>query len=421
MAIIHGFDTSAAAQGAVFSLNTPATRSRVRQSGSWEAEIRKGVAHVCVRGDGVSSTKAIDAIAMIAHSIAEELLDVAAVDDRTPLLLIEPEDNVAWRTGPHGTKVQLTQSIVFAAEPAEMQLVVGDANGHAAQPTPRTPTQHHPAFRYFRYSQATPNLFDAYRNMFLALESVLDHIAPKIIGERETDWLRRALAGCIDTDAIDLSPFTTAAGQAPVEGFIDSHYAAVRCALFHAKVTTARALQPGSLRDHTIVTQQLLAVQRIVEQLLKSRFSVRLPQSGFFDAGFRMILGGMAPVIHLFFSPEQCPTLEEVLEQGDCLPVGGIGPVRLADRSDDHTDECLFVTELKPPEFDFDRISTLRLVAHLGNSTLGAMALFAIPFAEKLNRTLLTSDLVLAGCNKLIVRTRCVLRNVQSPRRGFAT
>jgi len=40
---------------------------------------------------------------------------------------------------------------------------------------------------------------------------------------------------------------------------------------------------------------------------------------------------------------------------------------------------------------------------------------------EKLNRTLLATDLDLQGMSKLVVKIRCVLRNVQSPRRGFAS
>jgi hypothetical protein len=61
-------------------------------------------------------------------------------------------------------------------------------------------------------------------------------------------------------------------------------------------------------------------------------------------------------------------------------------------------------------------------VAHVTDrSKLGAWGMFLIPIMDKLNRTLLPTDLDLEGVSKLMVRIRCVLRNVQSPRRGFAS
>jgi len=83
------------------------------------------------------------------------------------------------------------------------------------------------------------------------------------------------------------------------------------------------------------------------------------------------------------------------------------------------TNGCSF--RIRPAELDFRRITSLRLIAYLGQSKLGAMGMLVIPVAEKMNRTLLTTDLDLTGASKLVVRLRCVLRNVQSPRRGFAS
>ena len=90
--------------------------------------------------------------------------------------------------------MQLTTSITFAAEPIGMRATVRDAHGNIVPHPPYVPPQHHAAYRYLRYSEAASNVFDAYRNMFLALESALDHIASKQQGEGETDWLGRGLA-----------------------------------------------------------------------------------------------------------------------------------------------------------------------------------------------------------------------------------
>ena len=162
-------------------------------------------------------------------------------------------------------------------------------------------------------------------------------------------------------------------------------------------------------------------MQTVVEHIFKSLFSVRLPQGGFFHSGFGLVLSKMAPVIHLIFGPEECPTVEQLLAEEKNLPQGVVGPVRFEGVRPGYTDEWLFTSDIKPAELEFTRIASLRLIAYLGQSKLGAMGMFVIPVAKKMNRTLLATDLDLTSASKLVVRIRCVLLNVQSPRRGFAS
>lgn len=421
MANAYGFDTGTFAQGAVFALNAPARKDRIQAFGLWEVELRKGVAYVCVRGGTPDQNKPLEAVAVAAHAIAEDFLDIVAVEERTALLVEKPHDNVVWRTGPYGLKMQLTTSIVFAADQGDVQIVVKDTAGNIVPGPTYISPQHHPAYRYFRYSQASQNVFDAYRNMFLALESVLDHIAPKKYGEGETDWLRRAVRDATEKHNTNFVPFVKLPGNDPVESFIDAHYSAVRCAVFHAKAAGGGTLRPGSLSDHDQVLHQLLAVQTVVEHIFKSLFSVRLPHGGFFHSGFGHVLLEMKPVIHLLYGPQECPTVEQLLAEEQNLPQGVIGPARFEGQRPGYTDEWLFTSDIKPAKLEFTRIASLRLIAYLGNSKLGAMGMLMIPVAEKMNRTLLAADLDLTGASKLAVRIRCVLRNVQSPRRDFAS
>ncbi|WP_431064498.1 methylamine utilization protein MauJ [Methylotuvimicrobium sp.] len=421
MANAYGFDTGTVAQGTVFALNAPARKDRIQAFGLWEVELRKGVAYLCVRGGTPDQNKPLETVAVAAHAVAEDFLDIVAVEERTALLVAAPHDNVVWRTGPHGLKMQLTTSIVFAAEPGDVQAVVKDAAGNIVPSPAYVPPQHHPAYRYFRYSQASQNVFDAYRNMFLALESVLDLIAPKKHREGETDWIRRAVRDATEKHSINFVPFVKQPGNDPVESFIDAHYSAVRCAVFHAKAAGGGTLRPGSLSDHDRVLHQLLAVQTVVEQIFKALFSVRLPNGGFFPSGFGHVLLEMKPVIDLLFGPQECPTVEQLLAEEKNLPQGAFGPARFEGIRPGYTDEWLFTSDIKPAKLEFTRIVSLRLIAYLGNSKLGAMGMFMIPVAEKMNRTLLAADLDLTGVSKLAVRIRCVLRNVQSPRRDFAS
>lgn len=421
MANAYGFDTGTVAQGAVFALNAPARKDRIQAFGFWEVELRKDVAYVCVRGGTQDQTRPLETVAVAAHAVAEDFLDIVAVEERTALLVATPHDNVVLRTGPHGLKMQLTTSIVFAAEQGDVQAVITDAAGNIVPGPAYVPPPHHPAYRYFRYSQASQNVFDAYRNMFLALESVLDHIAPKKHDERETEWLRRAVSEATEKNSTNFVPFVKLAGKDPVESFIDAHYSAVRCAVFHAKAAGGGTLRPGSLSDHDLVLNQLLAVQAVVEHIFKALFSVRLPHGGFFHSGFGLLLLKMEPVIHLLYGPEECPTVEQLLAEEKNLPQGVIGPTRFEGIRQGYTDEWMFTSDIKPAKLEFTRIASLRLIAYFGNSKLGAMGMLMIPVAEKMNRTLLAADLDLTGASKLTVRIRCVLRNVQSPRRGFGS
>lgn len=422
MATAFGFDLAQAAQGVVFRLNIPAKLDRRQIVGDWEVELRSGSRNVCVRGGVPDQAKALDTIAAAAHPVAEDFLDILAVEERTPMLIVEPHDATVWRQGAHGLKVQLTASITFSAEPLALRAVTTDKAGNVVAAAPYVPPPHHPAYRYFRYSQAARNVFDAYRNMFLALESVLDHIAPKRHDEAETDWLRGAIAEAAQKHGADLAPFISTAGKDPVASFIDAHYAAVRCALFHAKSSAGQRLAPGSLGSHDLVLHQLLAVQKLVEDLLKSLFKVRLPSGGFFHSGFGDMLRTLAPVTHLLAGPVETPTVEQLLAQTGNYPEGGIFPVTFDGLRHGVTDEWTYLSEIKCAEVDFTRIGALRLIAYDKNQAQwGTIAMFLIPIMNKMNAAALTADLELTGVNKLAIRVRCVLRNVQGPRRGFAS
>ncbi len=410
----YGFEIARGGQGAVFALSGNAKRNRCQPFGSWEAELRKDSPYVCVRGVVSNLNEPLSDLVEAADGVAQDFLDIVAVEERASLLVVEPHNNVVWRTGPHGLKVQLTSSITFSAELGDIKVSVTDSMGQIRPDPPYVPPQHHFAYRYFRYSQAAQNLFDSYRNMFLALESLLDYVEPKQSGEGETEWLKRALTTVVRLRGLSLAAFTKAQSNDQVDDFLDAHYSAVRCGVFHAKSSSGGALRPGSLGDQDVVLHQLLAVQDLVEPLLKSEFSVRLPQSGLFHSGFGHLLSVLAPVTTLFVSVSDCPTLEQVMANKEELPEGTALPVTFAGLNGALTDEWLFVSESKPEEWSFSKVGSFRLVAQPNTH------LFLSGIADKMNRTLMSTDLELEGVSKLVIRIRCVLRNLQLPKRGFS-
>ena len=111
----------------MFALSGAARRNRRQTFGFCEAELRKDAAYVCIRGSAANLNRPLADIIAAAHSVAQNLLDIVAVEERTALSVAEPRDNVVWRTGPHGLKLQLTSSITMTAEMGDIRAVVRNA------------------------------------------------------------------------------------------------------------------------------------------------------------------------------------------------------------------------------------------------------------------------------------------------------
>ncbi|MBL8297926.1 MAG: hypothetical protein JNN30_06190 [Rhodanobacteraceae bacterium] len=435
MARAFGFELLDTKLGAIFQLSAPATETRTFRFENWKAELREGVPFICVRGE-TPSTSSRENIVRQTHEVAENALDILAVEDRQALIIQNPMDGVVWRVGEHGLKIDLSTSIVFATAGLPLKLVVRDAAGNVLPDIQYTPPAYNNAFRYFRYSQAASNVFDAYRNMFLALECLLDHIDGKQHGDNETGWLGRALTSAVQQHGCDLAPFSKSTATDPVQSFLDSHYSAVRCALFHSKSSVSNSLRPGSLDSREQVLHQLLLVQGLVEHILKSMAGVRLTTSGFTHSGFGHFLEKLAPHTHLLVASTTCPTIEQILQRtGESgggseheaeydefnSDTGAIQKVTFDGLRPGTTDEWTFVAEFKRSDLALTHIGTLRLASHVDRSAMGAEAMFVVPMMEKMSGTLHTTDLDIDGANKLIIRVRCVLRNERSQRRDFTS
>ena len=150
-----------------------------------------------------------------------------------------------------------------------------DAEGNVVpQPVPSVPLLHE-GLRYFRLSQCTDDLFDAFRNGYLALEATLADIRPKATGEREGTWLKSALAQAQGTVADLGIELGCAAAEVPLR-FHDDIYKNVRCPLFHGK---AMGLDPGSPADRDLVQQAYQKVIRSYLALARKRYHMR-PRGG---------------------------------------------------------------------------------------------------------------------------------------------
>lgn len=85
---------------------------------------------------------------------------------------------------------------------------------------------HHPAFRFYRLSQATGDLFDAYRNAYLSLECLVSDTEAKGSSEKELDWLKRVVGGPLAAAIPSGLPLLTTLEDVYLKG---------RNPIFHAK------------------------------------------------------------------------------------------------------------------------------------------------------------------------------------------
>ena len=152
--------------------------------------------------------------------------------------------------------------------------VVRDASGNVISSPSPTPIQHD-ALRFIRMSRTSDYLYDSYRNMFLALESLLADIAPQQPGEREAAWFTRAL-GVADNlaPAADLAPPNE---TDPITWAYDNIYRPKRSGLMHAK---RDYLLPQDETARHDLTESLETLSNYVDKLVEAHQGVDVKRRG---------------------------------------------------------------------------------------------------------------------------------------------
>ncbi len=191
--------------------------------------------------------------------------------------------------------------------------------------------------RYFRLSQSTTDLFDAFRNLYLALESILSTLEPVLLRpngrhEGEGAWVKRALATAEQRLLAQnpahhlggyLTPASPATGQAGVDAVMLDLYASVRTTVFHAKTGRAVAL-PQHEPDRTAVADALAGYSRFYLDLAELAFGTRFLRSGIGQAVVDNLANGVMPHWTIGASSEMWPTIDDF----DQAAAGSLVPMR---------------------------------------------------------------------------------------------
>jgi hypothetical protein len=210
------------------------------------------------------------------------------------------DEHICWWTEGDKRVASLTGTATFSARVGNVQLIARDAQGNVIPPAEVTP-RHHIGFRFYRLAQVSDDLYDAFRNMYLAFESLLStrHQRGK---EHEVQWLERAMRSALpDLDLATLCPRETSDPVAYIVGLI---YTNARLPLFHAKDGKTYFAPGGAEADRAVVLHALSLLTSIVVRMADVWHSARR-RSGWFNLklitdGFR----GLAAGCQVIFSDE---------------------------------------------------------------------------------------------------------------------
>ena len=279
--------------GASFRLAQPSrlTHTEVLADG-WIAELVSGSQQVVVRGSRPISQYevALDE----AHTASQLALDVLTMRGLADLVTQARDiGHIVWWTSGASLFTRVVGVTDFGVSMSATATMAVE-HGTQVQPPAPPPLPWHPSLRYLRLAQTTSDLFDAYRNMYLALESLLSTAVPPLPAaggkrpEGEGAWLKRALR-TVDA-ALPLLRYAPPGSKDAVSALIDDLYVGTRTRLFHAK-SGRPVLLPHTGRTRAAVTESLMRISQLFLDLFHHYFGFVYPSGGLTFAGFALATG----------------------------------------------------------------------------------------------------------------------------------
>jgi hypothetical protein len=363
--------------------------------GGWTVDVREGGRYVLARGGDETNYEDARDQALSAAQRALDLLCISGVADLS-IVGVEDEHITWWRE--HNEAVLRVTSVATMSATVGAKATVTDSLGNVRPEPPRPAAVWHESLRFFRLAQVTDDLFDAFRNLYLALESVLSSLAPIKDNEREGEWFKRALEEA--QKLVDLSPFAPpGSGDAPGRIY-DDLYVKKRNAVFHAK-NTRHHLLPHEWPERAAVVPSLGRLSRLYLKLVEAHLQLRRPSGGFFASGFKLMTQHLDKSLVIHVTDDEAPVGPDTTT----INPGGGRVVSLATRAAPELDQPFvryFIGE--------SRVSRLAELTHIGR--IVATGADAVP----LTAGILEGKLTLDSVGRFEAQMGLRLRNTQQPR-----
>jgi hypothetical protein len=303
------------ASGAAFELRSAPKSAALVTVDGWEVEIAAGHKLVVARGGSADN---YDQAVGEGAVRAQQGLDLMSVAGSVNGTIDRPEDlNLAWFATTDGVTLAARSVIQSYLSVGAATVVVTRPDGTVV-PSPSQPQLGwHPSFRYWRLAQTTDDLFDGYRNVYLALEAILSDIAPQRQSETEGAWITRALKAANALKSFE--PLVPEGTTNPIEYVRTRLYADTRTAVSHAKAGR-RVLLPHDTHDRSVVMENLRLGSELYVLIAEAHLGLR--RGGGFVApfGFKAMVGVTMQAMQLGISDDPSP-LDLTVE--DVNPAGG--------------------------------------------------------------------------------------------------
>lgn len=206
-------------------------------------------------------------------SIIQDALDMISMTGHGDLITRDANDEfLAWWKSSGKRIFVIVSTATFSLKVGPIRVSVKDRNGNIV-PQEKIIPKHHIGFRFFRLAQVSDDLYDAYRNMYLALECLLSSKSPKERGQKEIDWLRRSLSSV--SDELSLHGLLPKECDNPINNIIDTIYIGARLPLFHAKEGNDYFAPDNSRSEREKVSIALDMLTKIVIRMAEKWFSAR--------------------------------------------------------------------------------------------------------------------------------------------------
>jgi hypothetical protein len=204
--------------------------------------------------------------------LVQKSLDILSITGRADLITRDAEDEhlLWWMAGARRT-IMFKSTATVPAKMEPTTIVQYDPQGNVVPSVPAKPI-HHLGFRFYRLSQTSEDLYDAFRNMYLSFENLLSSRYPK--GKvNEKDWLKLSLNSA--SADLSLSSFAPPGTPDPISHIFDVIYGNARLPLFHAKDGKIYYAPGDDAGQRETVERAMGMLTKIVLRMAKRWFSTR--------------------------------------------------------------------------------------------------------------------------------------------------
>jgi hypothetical protein len=258
---------------------------------------------VAVEGSGCDNyTQAVTSAIDVAH----QALDLFSARGRADLTTDNTENfHIALWNESGASVLRVVAITLLRASVGSVEVVVRNAAG-AIVPQPAPVEVWHQSMRFYRLSQLSEDLFDSLRSLWLAVENLLDSVEPQAPGEREGQWLKRALqaAGAM----VNLNRYLPAgSAKQPHNQAYEYFYDQLRVSIFHAKGSRGPQL-PQDVTGMADLAERHERLTRFYLDLLDEVTKVRRASGGMTYDGFDLTTPEFEPgsEVHVTDDPAPC-------------------------------------------------------------------------------------------------------------------